>query len=371
MKDKQLRIIILDFDDIKNPLLNAGQARATYEVGKRLVGMGHEVVVLCSKYPGYQDRIESGIEYQHVGVGTNNIKINNAVYIITAPFYVKKIKNADVIIECFTAPVSTLLSPLFTKIPVIALPSMFNAGEFTRKYHIPFHWIERFGMKFYKYMLPYSEIDSKKAKRLNPKIVCKIVPQGVDKKYLEIKKKEAKYILFLGRFDIAQKGIDLLLQAYAKIEKQIKYPLVLAGHGPNENKIRKLIKDLNLENKVVIAGSSYGEKKFKLMSEALYVAFPSRHDEMCLWALEALAGGLPLVGFDIPESKWMTSKISLKAESFDIYKYSKILLKATDPSLINKMRIDSRKFAGKYSWDKVAYEFEKFIKMTVGREGRN
>lgn len=368
---KKLSIVILDLDDIKNSLLNGGQARATYEVGKRLVGLGHKVTVLCSKYPGYQNRTENGIEYRHIGVGVNNIKINNALFIITAPFYVKKIKNADVIIECFTAPVSTLFSPLFTKTPVIALPSMFNAMEFTKKYNIPFHWIERLGMKFYKYVMPYSEIDAAKAVHLNKNITYKIISQGVDVAYLEIKQKPPKHILFLGRFDIAQKGIDLLLQAYKEVEKQIKYPLILAGHGPDENKIRKIIKDLELERKVTIVGSAYGEKKFNLMSEALFVAFPSRHDEMCLWALEALASGLPLIGFDLPESKWMNNEISLKAKSFDIDEYSKNLLKGTNPYVINRMRIASRKFANKYSWEKVTYEFEKFIKMVVEKERGN
>jgi glycogen synthase len=51
MKSKKaLSIAILDFDHINNPLLAGGQARATYEVGKRLVALGHQVTVFCSKY---------------------------------------------------------------------------------------------------------------------------------------------------------------------------------------------------------------------------------------------------------------------------------------------------------------------------------
>src|SRR3989344_8138323 len=222
----KLTIVYLDLDDIKNPILAGGQATATYEVGKRLVKLGHRVIVYCSKYPGYKDRVEAGIEYKHIGINTRNVKVNNALYILTIPFIVSSIKNADIIIECFTAPVSTLFSPLFTKMPVVALPSMFNAAEFSRKYKLPFYLIERLGMKFYKYMLPYSEIDSAKAKRLNPQIKFEIVPQGVDSEYLEIKQKKAEYILYLGRFDIAQKGIDILIKAYSKIKDKIKYPLV-------------------------------------------------------------------------------------------------------------------------------------------------
>jgi len=120
-KQKHLHIIFIDFDDIKNPLLGAGQARATLEVGKRLVQMGHTVTVICSRYPGYRDRVENGLHYRHIGIGTKNIRLNNLWYIFTLPFAVRNLQ-ADIIVECFTAPISTLLSPLFVKIPVIGVP---------------------------------------------------------------------------------------------------------------------------------------------------------------------------------------------------------------------------------------------------------
>lgn len=276
MKNNTYSIAILDLDDIQNPLLAGGQATATYEVGRRLAANGHKVTVYCSKYPGCADRTQEGIVYKHVGLDMGSIKINNALYILSIPFIVSKIK-ADVIIECFTAPISTLFSPLFTKIPVIALPSMFNAGEFSKKYHLPFNLIEKFGMQFYKYMMPYSDIDNAKAKALNPNIKTHIVPQGVDDIYLQNVQEKPQYVLFLGRFDIAQKGIDLLITAYDKIKHRIGYKLIIAGHGPDKEKIQQMITERNLENKIGIFGSAYGKKKLKLMSQALYTAFPSRH----------------------------------------------------------------------------------------------
>jgi glycosyltransferase involved in cell wall biosynthesis len=238
---------------------------------------------------------------------------------------------------------------------------MFNAAEFSKKYKLPFHLIEKFGMRFYKYMLPYSDMDQAKALKMNSNIKTRIVPQGVDDIYLQNKQVEPQFILFLGRFDIAQKGIDLLIQAYEKVKNRIQYKLIIAGHGPDEEKIKKIITDAGLESKVGIFGSAYGEKKLTLMSQALYTAFPSRHDEMCLWALESLAGGLPLVGFDLPESKWMTQDVALKAPKYDINAYSDLLLDATKPEVIEPMRKSSREFAKNYSWTHVITEFESFI----------
>lgn len=356
-----MRIAFLDLDDIQNPLLGAGQARATYEVAKRLVAMGHEVTVYCCRYPGYTDSMRDGITYNHIAVGTGSIKLNNLLFILLAPFYVRHIQ-ADIIIESFVAPVSTLCSPLFTKVPVIGLPSMFNAKEFSKKYGgLPFHIIETYGSKVYKYFLPYSEVDSAKMKQLNPDIIYKIVPQGVDKSFLKIPHKTPKHILFLSRLDVHQKGIDLLIEAYARVSDIIGYPLVIAGHGPDESKIRALIAKYKLDKQVKLVGPAYGDTKEKLLSESIFVAFPSRHDELSLWALEALASGMPLVGFDLPECAWAPVDVCLKATPYDIDEYAAKLVEATEPKLNAIMRKNARELAKTYTWEHVASMFEEFM----------
>ncbi len=359
--NQKISLSYLDFDDLKNPLLGAGQARATYEVGKRLSKMGYDVTVYCSKYPGSQNREEGNITYKHIGLGSKFLRLNNLLYILLLPFYVRNIKS-DVIIESFVAPVSTIGTPRFTSIPIIGLPSMFNAKEFYQKYHLPFHWIEQYGAKQYKYFLPYSDVDSAKMKKLNPSIKYKIVPQGVDESFFFIKHTEPKHILFLSRLDMHQKGIDLLIKTYAKIVSEIGYPLVIAGHGPDENKIRKMIKDLHLEDYIHLVGSAYGKKKEKLIAEALYVVFPSRHDELSLWALEALASGMPIVGFDLPECKWASTPAYLKAPAFNLDSYARLLLQATDRKMNKALRKEARIFAKKYTWDRVAEMFDQFIR---------
>ena len=152
MKSKNLNIIFLDFNDIKNPLLSAGQARATVDVGKRLARKGHKITVICSRYPGSADRIENGLRYKHIGLGSGNVRLNNLVYILTLPFTVMRLKG-DIIFEFFTAPISTLFSPLFTNIPVIAVPTSFEAERFAKLYHLPVDKIESFGLRFYKYFI--------------------------------------------------------------------------------------------------------------------------------------------------------------------------------------------------------------------------
>jgi len=366
-----MNITFLDFDDIKNPLLGAGQARATLEVGRRLVGKGHTIVVLCSKYPGFKDRIENGIEYKHIGLGTKDIRINNVAYIASIPFAVRNIKNADIIVECFTAPISTLFSPLFTKIPVVGLSTSFEAERFSKMYHLPFDRIEKFGLRFYKYFISLSPFFEEKMKKVNPGVISTVIPEGVGKEFFEIKRKKPKHILFLGRFDVGQKGIDLLLKAYSKIINKAKYPLVIAGKGPDEKKIFELIKSLRLEKKVSMVGPAYGKKKEQYLSSALFVAFPSRNETFSCFALEALASGLPLIAFDIPGIRWTGNIVAKKAKAFDINEYAHLLLSSMDEEKMNALSKKARLLASHFTWDNVTDQFEDFFFFVLKREAKH
>lgn len=365
---KKLKITYLDFDDLKNPLLGAGQARATYEVACRLVSKGHKVEVLCSKYPGCKDRLEGGIKYTHIGLGSKFIRLNNLVYILVLPFFVRKTR-ADIVVECFTAPISTLFSPLFTKIPVVAITPSFEADRFSKKYHLPFYLVERIGLRFYKYFLPSSPFFETKMKRINPEVISKVIPQGISDEYFSIKaKNRGKYILYLGRLDIGQKGLDLLLKAYSKVSDRINYPLYIAGYGSDEEKIEQFIKKLNLKKKVKIVGPFFGEKKKRLLSAAVFAVIPSRYEGFCLVALEALASGLPVVAFNIPGISWLPEDVSLKAKPFDINGYARLMVKAAGEKENRKLKKKCRQVAKKYSWDDITAQYEQFFQYMSASE---
>lgn len=362
-----MKIIFIDFDDVKNPLLGAGQARATLEVGSRLAKKGHQIEVITSRYPGSLDRKESGIFYKHIGLGTNNIRINNVFFILSIPFVVPFLKG-DLIIECFTAPISTLFSPLLTKIPVVGFSTSFEASRFSQLYKLPFDKVEKFGLKFYKYFIALTDHFEQKITTINPKVISTVIPEGVDSDFLKIVKHKPKFVLFIGRYDMSQKGIDLLLQSYAKIRNDAKYPLVLVGRGPDKKKILKMVKDLNLQNSVSVNGAAYGHDKVKYLSEAIYVALPSRNETFSCFALEALAAKLPIVAFDIPGLSWATEAVAIKAKQFDIDEYARLLLSSMKPSKMSAMGKNARIFASKFTWNRVANDFDRFAQKVINIE---
>jgi len=353
-------------DDIRNPHWGSGQATATREIGKRLA-QKNSITVYSSKYPGFKDYKEDGIFYQHIGIGTKFAKVNNLFYLLTLPFTVRKIK-ADIIIEHFTAPISTCFSPLFTKIPVVGLSSFFASSEMSKKYGINFEFIEKFGGRFYKYGISLNKSHAAKMKMYNPSIVVRIIPNGVDKKYLSMKTDEKRYILFIGRIDIFQKGLDMLIDAFKKAAEKIEDDLYIMGSGSvsEEQQMISLIEKNGLGKRVKFLGRKTGKEKDDYLRKAKFAVFPSRYEGQSLSFLECMALGKSIVCFALDDLKWLDEKASIKVKPFSIDELSEkiILLSKNKPfrRLIGKY---AKEQSALYLWDKTAEAYGKFLTAIV------
>lgn len=71
---------------------------------------------------------------------------------------------------------------------------------------------------------------------------------------------------------IERKGVDLLLKALQRIEDD--YTLVLAGAGPEEERLRRLVKELGIEKRVFFAGYLTQKELKKSMPKAVFLFCP-------------------------------------------------------------------------------------------------
>lgn len=363
---KKLHIAFLDFDDIQNTILNGGQARATFEVAHRLVKLGHLVTIVCSRFPGSKDQTYEGIYYKHIGLGSRNVRINNIVWFFALPFAVIRLK-ADVIIEAFTAPISTAFAPMFTKIPVIGMPTMFEAPQFAKKYHLPFHWVEALGTKFYRYFLAYSPANKVKMESLNPRVFTRIIPNGVSEDMLTTPVTRGDYGFFIGRIDIVQKGLDILIQA-CLIAADKCPKLIIAGNGPvvEEAKLIKLIEDNKLSDRIKFVGRVDGGRKQELLAHAKFGLYPSRFEDFPLVPLELTGHEKPVVCFDIPGLRWVPHEVAIKPKAFDAKELAAALIRMNeDDEMRAKMITQCRPFAAKYGWNRIAEEYAEFCAEVV------
>lgn len=98
---------------------------------------------------------------------------------------------------------------------------------------------------------------------------------------------------------VPMEAYELLIRAFAIVaDKRPDWRLRLYGGGPGEKRLRALVADLNLHNHVYFMGATpdlAGE-----FAKASIVAVASRAEAMGMTALEALACGVPVVGFAGP-----------------------------------------------------------------------
>lgn len=109
-------------------------------------------------------------------------------------------------------------------------------------------------------------------------------------------KSDNNRIAFLGRLDYS-KGVDILINAFAKVLKEISNAtLEIGGKGSNENALKKKIASLHLEHKVIFKGLVPYIQVREFLSSVNFLVVPSRTDNLPTVALEAFSVGTPVIG---------------------------------------------------------------------------
>ncbi|MCA8939887.1 MAG: glycosyltransferase [Planctomycetes bacterium] len=104
---------------------------------------------------------------------------------------------------------------------------------------------------------------------------------------------EPGYFLFVGRFTWV-KNIPRLLKAYAKASEECALPrLVLVGDGPDRADIETLVMDLNLSERVLLAGYKNAEELLYAFAGARALVLPSVSETWGMVVNEAMACGVP------------------------------------------------------------------------------
>lgn len=365
---KTYKIIFSIYDSLDNPYYAGGGARTVHEIAKRLAKK-YSIVVMTGNFKGAVDRKRDNVQYIHIGPSFFGPKISQLIFQLLLPFYSMK-ERYDVWVESFSPPFTTSFLPYFSKKPIIGFVQMLAAEDMERKYKLPFRYIERAGLKMYQYIIVLTEDSLQKIKKVNKKSLCVLFPNGIEAFPSTISTRKGKHFLYLGRIELNQKGLDLLLEAYALIEKKSSSPLVIAGSGTaiDEKLLKDKITSLGLEKRVILTGRVEGKEKEQLLRDSIVVIIPSRFDTFGLIALEAMAYGKPIVCFAIDGFKWIPGSVAVKVKPFSIKQLSTALLKsASDEELQKIARVHGRKEVKKYTWDSLIDAYEQEITGKVQR----
>lgn len=123
------------------------------------------------------------------------------------------------------------------------------------------------------------------------------VPDKFKKKIKNRQNRECLKLLFVGRVT-AQKNWKCLLEAISLIDGEASVKLVICGDGEEMSILKKMIKELHLENQISLKG--FQPHIFPIMTDSDALVLPSFYEGMPNVLLEAMCIGLPCIVSDIP-----------------------------------------------------------------------
>lgn len=138
---------------------------------------------------------------------------------------------------------------------------------------------------------------------LNLKRQFSILPSVASEKRNSVNEKATTFkVLSIGRF-VPLKGFDVTISSFAKFyhalssQDQQRCELTIVGKGPEEKRLRKMIKELKIEKATTMITWVERSALTKIYNESDVFLFPS-HEGAGMVVSEALSYGLPVLCFD-------------------------------------------------------------------------
>ncbi len=178
-----------------------------------------------------------------------------------------------------------------------------------------------------------------------------------------------QYVFSSGRM-VPYKGMEFLIQAFAKKCQSGDVELWISGDGPETPRLMKLVKELKIEGLCKLLGRVPRERNYELMAGSLFCVFPALNEAFGHVNLEAMAAGKPLIvtdwggPADIVEDGVSGFKISpINPEQFIDEMGLKMRQLIDDKELRGKMASNAvMQVRAKFSWEIVATQYDQLYK---------
>jgi glycosyltransferase involved in cell wall biosynthesis len=189
------------------------------------------------------------------------------------------------------------------------------------------------------------------------------IPNATDFKIIDKKEIHLSFelnnLLFVGRLT-EEKNVDSIIHAlYLLKNKSINFKIV--GEGEYKKKLINLIKELNLNKRVIFLGELNRKNLYKEYLKSDLVILPSKYECFSSVLLEAMATGVPIIASDIPGTRNVIKNghngLLVKPTPEKIAEAIDKLIK--NPKLREKLARNGLKEVKKYSWDKIVEQTER------------
>ena len=367
-----MKILHTLYDDINNPWCGGGGALRTWEIARRL-SHKHQITIIAGAYPDApREETVDGVHIRRVGSDRSYLlsrmsfayhasreiaRANTDLWVhqfsAFAPLFVSEKKRRDSLLEFF----HFMDDHAIAKYPLL--------GHIARK-------AEQRALRHHPHILTISPTVTRQLEKRATNAQFHLVYTGVDQICFDAPWTEENYILYFGRMDIHNKGIDILLSAFAKLNAP-DIRLILAGRGTPQSKreIRSIANDLNIANRVEFTGAVTPEQKNILMGHALFVCTPSRYEGWGIVAIEAAAAAKAVIGTDIPglSDAIRADETGLLVPSENPSALASAMNRLlSKPFLRKRLGTAGRKWAAQFTWDRTAQAQEEvYLKVATSQ----
>jgi glycosyltransferase involved in cell wall biosynthesis len=230
-----------------------------------------------------------------------------------------------------------------------------------------FVFILRAALRWPDAVVVHSRREQDSWRRVVPEQSIALLPNGIDcAPYLQRERSAPPAgtplrLAYIGRLAPA-KGLDEAIEAMALARANgVAASLVIVGSGPEEARLRAMVRDFSLDHEVRFAGPIVGEDKALLLSQADVLCLPSYSEGLPYALLEAMAAGVvpivtPVGGIPDVVQKGVHGALVPVRDCDAIAQAIETL--ARDRAALARMSAACRKrVAGAYSIERVANDF--------------
>lgn len=353
------RLSYYSYDSMGNPWVSGGGAVRDREVLTRMA-RDIEVTLYTARHPGFRDRVENGIRIRGLGFGRSNL-LCRLTFALAANLRIL-FDRADRIVTG-----ASLYAPVFTGFFRGTRHAIFLhhyvGREAIRKYgvagYLP-HVCERLLMRAARRYLVVNAAVRDRIRQVNRTADILLTANGFEDALLAAPRTPASppFVLFVGRFDLRMKGLDLLIPAWAGTLAPRGIGLVLAGRGTDDD--ARALEDLvppALRSALRLERDVSEARKRELLSTCLFFASPSRFEGFGIAALEANAAGVAVLATDTEGFRdslaFGETALAVPVEDAAALEAGLVRL-AEDDGLRNALGQAGRERARAFSWDAIA-----------------
>jgi glycosyltransferase involved in cell wall biosynthesis len=166
----------------------------------------------------------------------------------------------------------------------------------------------------------------------------------------------SEFVLFVGTIE-PRKNLSRLVSAFASVcGRHSGLLLVIAGmKGWMYDGLMEMVKNLNLQSRVIFTGFVPEEEKPFLIAAAKVFAYPSLYEGFGIPVLEALACGIPTVTSNVSSLPEVAGDAALTIDPHSVAELSSALEKLiSDEPLRQRLTQEALRQAAKFTWTKTA-----------------